>query len=116
MVVGNGYNTSGMSPTGITAVTGNKAIIVGTGGTNQYQVIRISDETNPILCGALQYSTGINGIAAVLQSNGYAYSYIITGDTDAELKIILGGAGEGNYSSAGKDFFRLRMQVRRFNR
>jgi len=101
-IVGNGYNTNGMSPKGITVVTGNKAVIVGTGGTNQYQVITISNETNPTSCASLQYSTGVYGVASVLQSNGYAYSYIITGDSAAELKIILGGAGGGSsYASAG---------------
>jgi len=103
VIIGNGYNTQGMSPKGLTVVTGNRAIIVGSGGTNQYQVLKISDELNPEYCGGLEYSTGINGVASVLQGNGYAYSYIITGDSNAELKIILGGAGEegGEYSEAG---------------
>jgi len=99
-IIGNGYDTQGMSPKGVTVVTGNRAIIVGTGGTNQYQVIKILNETNPTSCAGLQYSTGVNGVSSILQSNGYAYSYIITGDVTAELKIILGGAG-GQYSSAG---------------
>lgn len=89
-----GYNTSGMEPTGLTVVDGNRAIIVGSGGTNQYQVVDISNESDSLsLCGGLQYATGIKGVSSVLQSNGYAYSYIITSDANAELKIILGGAG-----------------------
>lgn len=94
------YSTNGMNPTGITVVTGNRAIVVGTGGTYQYQVI---STTTMNLCGAnsqLQYASGIRGVAAVLQDNGYAYAYIITGDANSELKVILGGAG-GQYSSAG---------------
>ncbi len=88
------YSTSGMTPTGVTVVDGNRAIIVGSGGTNQYQVVDISDESGSLtLCGSLQYATGIKGVSSVLQSNGYAYSYIITSDANAELKIILGGAG-----------------------
>jgi hypothetical protein len=95
------FSTSGMQPTGVTVVTGNKAIIVGTGGANQYQVIDVTNETGTLsLCATLQYSTGIQGVSSVLQSNGYAYSYIVTGDANSELKIILGGAG-GQYSSAG---------------
>lgn len=102
VVSGGNYDTSGMDPKGVTVVTGNKAIIVGTGGTNQYQVININNEANPVSCGNLQVGTGVNGIASVLQSNGYAYSYIITGDASSELKIILGGAGAGsNYSPSG---------------
>lgn len=95
------YSTAGMNPTGVTVVTGNRAIIVGTGGTNQYQVIDISNEAGTLnMCASLQYGSGIQGVSSVLQSNGYAYSYIVTGDANAELKIILGGAG-GQYSSSG---------------
>lgn len=94
------YEAGGTDPKGVTVVTGNRAILVGTGGTNQYQVINISNEANPTSCAGLAYGTGVNGVASVLQSNGYAYSYIITGDSSSELKIILGGAG-GQYSAAG---------------
>ena len=94
------YDSSGMDPKGVTIVTGNRGILVGTGGTNQYQVINIANESSPVSCAGLQYATGVHGVASVLQSNGYAYSYIITGDATSELKIILGGAG-GQYSSAG---------------
>ncbi len=95
------YDTGGMNPTGVTVVTGNRAIVVGTGGTYQYQVIDITNETGTLsACATLQYSTGVYGVSSVLQSNGYAYSYIITGDANAELKIILGGSG-GQYTSAG---------------
>lgn len=101
-IIGAGYDTNGMSPTGVTVVTGNRAIVVGTGGTLQYQVLNITNETNPVACGpGLSYSAGINGVASVLKSTGYAYSYIITGDANAELKIILGGAGGGLFASAG---------------
>lgn len=93
------YSTDGMSPTGITVVTANVGIIVGSGGTNQYQVVRLDTMTS---CGNLQYPTGVRGVSSVLWSNGYAYSYIITGDANAELKIILGGGqGGGNFASSG---------------
>lgn len=101
-VSGGIYDTSGMDPKGVNVVTGNRAIIVGTSGTYQYQVVDISNENSPVNCGSLQISTGVNGVASLLQSNGYAYSYIITGDATSELKIILGGAGAGNnYNSSG---------------
>lgn len=102
LVSGGTYDTSGMDPKGVTLVTGNRAIVVGTGGTYQYQVININNENAPISCGNLQVGTGINGVSSVLQSDGYAYSYIITGDLASELKIILGGAGAGsNFSPSG---------------
>jgi len=101
-VSGGTYDTNGMNPKGVAVVTGNRAIIVGTGGTYQYQVINITNENSPSNCGNLPVPSGINGISALLQSNGYAYSYIITGDSGSELKIILGGAGSGgNYNSNG---------------
>jgi type II secretory pathway pseudopilin PulG len=101
-VIGAGYSTSGMNPKALTVVTGNRAIVVGTGGTYQYQVINTN---NMQICASspysgLQYPTGVNGIASILQGNGYAYSYIITGDAAAELKFILGGAG-GQFVSSG---------------
>lgn len=102
LVIGGTYDTNGMDPKGVTVVTGNRTIVVGTGGTYQYQVINISNENSPVSCGNLQVATGINGVSSILQSDGYAYSYIITGDASSELKIILGGAGAGsNYASSG---------------
>lgn len=101
-VSGGVYDTNAMNPKGVRVVTGNRAIVVGTGGTYQYQVININNENAPINCGSLSIPTGINGVDSVLQADGYAYSYIITGDSSSELKIILGGAGAGsNFVSAG---------------
>ena len=98
------YATNGSDPTGITVVTGNKAIVVGkyAFGTDvkEYQVVNINDETHPSYCGGLTIATGVNGVASVLESDGDAFSYIITGDDDAELKIIEGGPG-GQYASSG---------------
>lgn len=95
-ITGTGFNTSGMTPKGVSVVTGNRVIIVGTGGTYQYEVVDISTETSPGLCGNghLAISGGAYAVSSVLQqSNGYAYSYIATGDSSKELKVVLGGAG-----------------------
>lgn len=101
-ISGGVYDTNNMDPKGVRVVTGNRAIVVGTGGVYQYQVININNENTPLNCGNLSIPTGINGVDSVLQADGYAYSYIITGDASSELKIILGGAGAGNnYVSAG---------------
>lgn len=100
-LVGSGYNTNGMNPKGVAIATGNRALIVGTGGSIQYQVVSVSNELVPVTCGpGLSINGGGYAVASVLQSDGYAYSYVVTGDTNAELKIVLGGAG-GQYVAAG---------------
>jgi hypothetical protein len=106
--IGSGYNTSGMSPKGVSIATGNRALIVGTGGTLQYQVVNISNETTPVSCAGLAVTNGAYAVANVLQADGFAYAYIATGDSSKELKIILGGAGgvfttSGTYTSAPFD-------------
>ncbi len=92
-------NTDPMSPRGLTIVPGNKLIIVGTNG-EEYQVFDISNESAPTYCGGIDVPSGIKGIASILESDGDAYSYIITGDASDEFKIIEGGPG-GTYSSSG---------------
>ena len=97
--VGSGYYTNGMSPEGIEVVTANKAIVVGQGG-EEYQVVDISNELNLLRCGGLQSDSGIFDSASVLEPDGDAYTYIVTGDASSEFKIIEGGPG-GQYSLAG---------------
>lgn len=96
------YNANGMDPNAVAVVTSNKAILVGT-GAEEYQVIDITDEAHPARCGGLNIDSGINGLASVLESDGDAYTYIITGDSLSELKIIEGGGGKyvanGMYTS-----------------
>lgn len=90
------FDSSGMNPTGITVVTrDNKAILVGIGG-EEYQVIDISNETSPTRCGGLNIDTGIRGVSSIVESDSDAYSYIVTGDASAELKVIQGGPGGGS--------------------
>ncbi len=93
------YNANGMDPNAVAVVTGNKAVLVGS-GAEEYQVIDIADEVNPVRCGGLQINAGINGLASVLEGDGDAYTYIITGDSADELKIIEGGPG-GKYVASG---------------
>ncbi len=93
------YEANGMNPKGTTVVTGNKAILVGTGG-EEYQVIDIANETTPVRCGGLNINSGVNGVSSVLEQDGDAYSYIITGDSTTEFKIIEGGPG-GQFSTSG---------------
>lgn len=95
------YEANGMNPKAVTVVPGNKAIIVGK-EAEEYQVIDIVNESAPVRCGGLNVDDvkGVNGIASVLEQDGDAYSYIMTGDTDSEFKIIEGGPG-GRYASSG---------------
>ena len=93
------YDTQGMAPKGVTLVTGNKVLVVGSGG-EEYQAVSVLNESVPVRCGGLEVNTGVNGVASVLESDGDAYSYIITGDSSSELKIIAGGPG-GQYSASG---------------
>jgi len=102
------YEANGMNPKGVIVVSGNKALLVGTGG-EEYQAIDISNEANPTRCGGLNIDSGVNGISSVLEQDGDTYSYIITGDTVAEFKIIEGPATSGTYTSpifdAGSDVY-----------
>ncbi len=93
------YDASGMNPQGITVVTGNRVILVGL-GAEEYQAITILNEASPSRCGGLNVDTGVRGVASVLEEDGDAYSYIITGDATTELKIIEGGPG-GKFNSSG---------------
>lgn len=93
------YDTNGMNPKAVTTVPGNRVIIVGS-QAEEYQVVNINDDSHPVHCGGLSIDASVNGIASVLEADGDAYSYIITGDQNAELKIIEGGPG-GLYTSSG---------------
>lgn len=97
-VVGS-YEANGMNPKAVAIATANKAILVGTGG-EEYQVINLTNEASPVRCGGVQVNAGINGIASVIEGDGDVYSYIITEESEEELKIIQGGPG-GTYTNAG---------------
>lgn len=101
--------TNSMDPTGVVFVSGNKAIIVGTGGTRNYQVIDVSVENVPAqavstsLCqpGWLATSYNIYGIATLFSHALRTYSYILTDDSGNEFKVIEGGTGGGGGSGNG---------------
>lgn len=96
-----GYSTNGMNPKGITVVPGNKAILVGSGGT-VYQVFDITTPNAAFYCGGMNPSgvTTINAVAPVIQSSGNAFSYIITDNASAEFQMIAGGPG-GQFATSG---------------
>ncbi len=107
------YNTTPMSPKGVTIVSPNKAIIVGSGTSKQYQVLDISTENNPILCkptaflsfpqSPLTQATTINAISAISEADNDSYAYVLTNDPNNEFLIIEGGGGSGSgpYTTSG---------------
>lgn len=93
------YDTGGMSPRAIEVVPGGRAIVVGVGG-EEYQAINISNESAPVRCDGLQVDSGIYDSASVLESDNDAYTYIVTGESSSEFKVVAGGPG-GAYASSG---------------
>lgn len=78
----------------------NIMIAVGTGG-EEYQVYNISEESSPSQCGGMDVNNGIYDIDSIRDLETNAFSYIITGDTDSEFKIIRGGPGGGGTNGYG---------------
>lgn len=93
------YDANGMDPRGVRVVPGNRALLVGVGG-EEYQVIDTSDEQHLTRCGGFDVDTGIYGVAAVLESDDDAYSYVVTASPTSEFKVIQGGPG-ASLSSEG---------------
>lgn len=95
------YNGGSTDPDGMAVMTAyNRALLVGSGGAYQYQVIDISNEDAPVLCGGLSLSAPANGVTGVTDQYNNVYSYLITGESKNQFKIIQGGNG-GNYAASG---------------
>lgn len=93
------YDTNGMDPRGVEAVAGGKVIVVGA-GAQEYQVADITNESSPVRCGGLEINSSIFDSASVIEPDGDVFAYIVTGDSNAEFKIIEGGPG-GAFSQTG---------------
>lgn len=89
------YETNGMSVKGLSVID-NRAILVGR-NAEEYQVVILDNEANPTRCGGMQMNSGISDVSTV-NYDGTLYSYILTGDTGGELKIIRGGLDIGGGS------------------
>jgi type II secretory pathway pseudopilin PulG len=100
-------DTGGTSIKGIAVVEDeNIGILVGTSG-EEYQVYNMMDKQAPFRCGGMHVNSGIYDVDSNLDGEGNAFSYIVSGDTSAEFKIMRGGAGGGNgtgygYTDAGE--------------
>ncbi len=106
---GGGYEAGGMDPeqSVVVGINNDRAILVGTDdagdsvNSEEYQVLDLSSESSPAHCGGLHFDQGIFGVAAVKETDGDAYAYLITGDTAQELKVIQGGP-DGYYVDSGQ--------------
>jgi hypothetical protein len=81
-------NSASMSPNSIALLTYNRVVMVGSGGTQQYQVFDITNESAPSQCGGMSLSNTPYSVAGVNNFNGNAYSYVVTGNSSSELEII----------------------------
>ncbi len=105
---GGGYEAGGMDPeqSVVVSLLENRALLVGRDTTpdsvdaEEYQVLDLTNEASPSRCGGLQFDQGIYGVAAVKESDGDAYAYLITGDASSDLKVVQGGP-DGNYLEEG---------------
>jgi hypothetical protein len=98
---GGGYESNGMNPeeSVVVSLQENRVILVGLNG-EEYQVLNMTNENSPSRCGGMQYNAGLYGVAAVRESDGDAYAYIITGDNPRKLRVVQGGP-DGPYLESG---------------
>jgi len=95
------YNGGNTDPDGMAVMTAyNKALLVGSGGSDQYQVIDISNEDDPVYCGGLALSSAATGVTGITDQYNNVYSYLIDGESKNQFKIIEGGNG-GTYAATG---------------
>ncbi|MCA9382924.1 hypothetical protein KC909_01025 [Candidatus Dojkabacteria bacterium] len=99
------YNTDN-NVTGVAVIEQDNRAIITASDEEEYKVLDISDEANPTYCGGTQIYKGISDLDSIADQFGNVFSYIMTGDSEAELKIILGGPGGGGedgyaYSNTG---------------
>mgnify|MGYP000860161134 CR=1 FL=1 len=87
------YDTNGMSVRGISIIERDKrAILVGY-GAEEYQAVDLTTETSPSRCGGMQLDNGINDVDSVIDTQGNAFSYLLTNDSAADFRVLRGGPG-----------------------
>ena len=96
-------DSQGTDPRDISVIN-NRAILIGVGG-QEYQVIQLDNEASPAKCGGIENSAGLYGVQTVIDQSGNAWAYVLTGDSNAELMIILGGeTGGGGGNGQGSQY------------
>ncbi len=107
-VIGTYTTGSNMNPLGVTVIPqDSRAIIVGS-GTDLYQVLNIAIPASPSRCSPVLPFTGVTklyAISSVTESDGDAYSYILTDDASKDFQMIQGGPGGGGGGSAKTGVF-----------
>jgi hypothetical protein len=73
----------------------NRIILVGNGGTQQYQVLNSATERSLTKCGGMSQPYEINDVDSVRDADTNSFSYILTDDPNDEFKILRGGPGAG---------------------
>jgi len=81
-------------------VSADQRVMIGGIGGQEYAVYDITDEQNAFKCGGLEIDAGINMITLVRKGLNL-YTYILTGNSNAELQIIKGGPGGGGPDGEG---------------
>ena len=81
-------------------VSADQRVMIGGIGGQEYTVYDITDELNAYKCGSLEVDSGINIITLVKKSLTL-YTYILTGNSNAELQVIKGGPGGGGPDGEG---------------
>lgn len=89
------YDTNGMSVNGLAVIEKDKRVVLVGSGAEEYQSISITDERHPTRCGGMQLNTGIFDVDSVTDVDGNSFSYIVTGDTTKDFKVLRGGPGLG---------------------
>lgn len=90
-----------MDPSSLELTTSNRVVMWGIWGEH-YQVYDISTPSSPLQCGGLLIAD-IMEMWSITWFGGNAYSYVLTDEPTAELKIVLGWPGGGtSYSLSGE--------------
>lgn len=95
------YDTNGMSVRGIALIEEDKRVVLVGTGAEEYQGLDITNESNPTKCGGMQVNSGIYDIDTIVDAEGNAFSYLMTGDSSSEFKILRGGPGGGGSNGYG---------------
>jgi hypothetical protein len=89
-------------------LNGERAVLVGQDGIandgiepQEYQVLNLATEANPVYCGGINFLPGFNDLTSVSEADGDNFVYMVANTNEKQLKIIEGGPDTGIYVSDG---------------